>query len=303
MNAEPDLAALRALTLIAEEGSISAASHRLGVSQQALSLRVRGLESQLHVRLLARSRRGSHLTPSGELVVGWARAVLASADEFSQALQSLHTSRSNTLTIMASLTIAEHLLPEWIARWRSQLGDDGTVAKLTAANSKTVIEAVNEGTVDLGFIETPTVPTDLGSLTVGHDTIEVVTSISHPWARAKRISLDKLASTPLILRESGSGTRSALEIALEKAGTPRRAEPAAVISTTLGVRSSIMANTAPGALSSLAVAEDVRSGRLARIAVHGLNTQRPLTAIWAGERPTRAGEAFLESITQARMPG
>ena len=185
MDAEPDLAALRALTMIAEHGSISAASHHLGLSQQALSLRVRALESHLHVRLLARSPRGSHLTPSGELVVGWARAVLSAAEDFTQALTSLHNSRDNTLSIMASLTIAEHLLPEWIARWRGQLGDDGTVAKLTAANSTTVIAAVNEGTVDLGFIETPTIPADLGSVTVGHDTIEVVTSTSHPWAQTE----------------------------------------------------------------------------------------------------------------------
>ncbi|MGO3041869.1 LysR family transcriptional regulator [Ancrocorticia populi] len=299
MDAEPDLAALRALTMIAEHGSISAASHHLGLSQQALSLRVRALESHLHVRLLARSPRGSHLTPSGELVVGWARAVLSAAEDFTQALTSLHNSRNNTLSIMASLTIAEHLLPEWIARWRGQLGDDGTVAKLTAANSTTVIAAVNEGTVDLGFIETPTIPADLGSVTVGHDTIEVVTSTSHPWAQTKTISSEKLAHTPLVLRESGSGTRRALEMALERAGSPLTAEPAAVIPTTLGVRSSIMANTAPGALSSLAIAEDVQSGRLARIHVRGLNTQRPLTAIWAGERPTPTGATFLASITQA----
>ena len=54
MRGEPDLEALRALTLVAEEDSISAAGARLGVSQQAVSLRIRSLERDLGVRLLVR---------------------------------------------------------------------------------------------------------------------------------------------------------------------------------------------------------------------------------------------------------
>ena len=61
MGREPDLAALRALVLVAREGSISAASARLGVSQQAVSLRIRGLETDLGVRLLARTTRAAVL--------------------------------------------------------------------------------------------------------------------------------------------------------------------------------------------------------------------------------------------------
>lgn len=299
MHPEPDLAALRALVFVAEEGSISAAAHRLGVSQQAVSLRIRSLESDLHVRLLARSPRGSHLTPSGEVVVGWAATLLAAANEFSGAMDSLRTNQSKTLSVAASLTIAEHLLPEWIARWRSRLGDDGPVATLTAANSRAVIEAVNEGTADLGFIETPAIPTDLSTLTVGVDSIEVVTSLNHPWARIPAISLAELAKTPLILREEGSGTRDALETALEQEGHPLTAEPAAVISTTLGIRSAVMANLAPGALSSLAVSEDVRLGRLARVRVRGLEIKRPLTAIWVGRSPTASAAGFLEAVSRA----
>ena len=70
MQTEPDLEALRALALVAKESSMSAASAQLGVSQQAVSLRIRKLETDLRVRLLVRSARGSRLTPAGELIVG-----------------------------------------------------------------------------------------------------------------------------------------------------------------------------------------------------------------------------------------
>ena len=80
MHNEPDLEALRALALVAKESSMSAASAQLGVSQQAVSLRIRKLETDLRVRLLVRSARGSRLTPAGELVVGWGTTLLTAAD-------------------------------------------------------------------------------------------------------------------------------------------------------------------------------------------------------------------------------
>lgn len=294
MHNEPDLEALRALALVAKESSMSAASAQLGVSQQAVSLRIRKLETDLRVRLLVRSARGSRLTPAGELVVGWGTTLLTAANEFSDAVDSLRTDRGKMMRIAASLTIAEHLLPEWIARWRISLGDEGPIVQLTAANSSTVVKAIREGTADLGFIETPTVPADLRSVTVAHDTIEVVVQHGHRWAKTGRVSVRELTGTGLVLRETGSGTRQAFENALADAGFPLAAEPAAVLSTTLGVRSAIMAGVAPGALSSLAVSEDTLAGRLVRVRINNLQITRPLTAIWAGTTPPRHVRDFLD---------
>ena len=189
MRNGPDLEALRALALVVKESSMSAASTQLGVSQQAVSLRIRKLEKYLRVRLLVRSARGLRLTPAGELIVGWGTTLLTAADEFSDAVDSLRTDRGKMMRIAASLTIAEHLLPEWIARWRISHVDDGPVVQLTAANSSTVVEAIREGTADLGLIETPVVPAGLRSVTVAYDTIEVVVQHGHRWAKTRQVSV------------------------------------------------------------------------------------------------------------------
>ncbi|UNX54235.1 LysR family transcriptional regulator [Georgenia sp. TF02-10] len=299
MGDEPDLDALRALTLVAEESSISAAGARLGVSQQAVSLRIRGLERQLGVRLLVRSARGSRLTPAGELVVGWATALLRTADGFSSAVESLRTDRAKTMRIAASLTIAEHLLPEWIARWRRAQQQDTPLVQLVAANSSEVIRLVRTGEAQLGFIETPTVPDDVRSLPVGEDEIVVVVPPTHPWARRRNVSKAELAATPLVLREEGSGTRAALEAVLARADAPLSAVPVAELSTTLGVRSTIAAGDAPGALSSLAVADDLRAGRLRSVAISDLRMTRSLHAIWTGSpQPRNAAGDLLSAINQ-----
>ena len=178
MHYEPDLEALRVLALVAKEGSMSAASAQLGVSQQAISLRIRNLEKDLRMRLLVRSARGSRLTPTGELVVGWGTTLLTAADEFSDAVNSLRTDRGKMMRIAASLTIAEHLLPDWIARWRISHGNDGPVVQLTAANSSTVVEAIRQAN-----------PVNRGRVRSCRPSSRCSSSGSSPWCSCVPLSL------------------------------------------------------------------------------------------------------------------
>ena len=112
MTGEPDLEHLRALSLAAQLGSISAAAARLELSQQALSLRIRALEKELALVLLVRTPRGSHLTPSGELLVGWAAPLLA-ADEDGSPLDTEVTPRiaQRVIEVLAALQRAGRRTP------------------------------------------------------------------------------------------------------------------------------------------------------------------------------------------------
>src|ERR1700683_582616 len=86
-----DVGALRALREVGRQGSIAAAATVLGVSQQALSARMRTLERSMNVTLLARSPAGSHLTEQGRLIVGWAEDVLDAADRLEGGLRSVRS--------------------------------------------------------------------------------------------------------------------------------------------------------------------------------------------------------------------
>ena len=115
----------------------------------------------------------------------------------------------------------------------------------------------------------------------------------------RHVTAGELAETPLVLREMGaalgahSTTRSP-----RPASTHRRA--GGVHDTTLGARSAIMAGVAPGALSVLAVREDLRSGRLARVLIDGLEITRPLTALWRGASLSAEASALLAEVARPR---
>ena len=90
-----------------------------GMSQPAVSARMQALEGLVGFPVLLRSARGSELTPRGALVADWARSLLAAADVLDVGIASLRGEREAQLRVAASLTVAEHLLPRWLAQFAS----------------------------------------------------------------------------------------------------------------------------------------------------------------------------------------
>ena len=302
----PDLAALEFLLAVGRAGSFSAAAGELGVTQQAVSLRMRAIEARVGVPLLVRSVRGSTLTDAGVVLAQWAAKVMDAVAELDAGVGSLRAGRRAQLRVAASLTVAEHLLPGWVVALRARQLRAGRApgdVELTATNSESVAARVREGAADLGFVEGPTVPTGLRSRVVAFDQLLVVVPEGHPWTRRRRpVSPAELAATPLVSREEGSGTRQALVHALHAqlpAGTAL-APSALELSNAAAVTAAVVAGAAPGVLSSLAVADQVALGRLRVVRVTGLQIRRELRAVWmAGTAPPAGPSRELLAIAAA----
>jgi molybdate transport repressor ModE-like protein len=295
-NRVPELTALDVLLAVARAGSLNGAAPELGVSQQAVSARITAMEAQIGIRLLTRSTSGSTLTAEGTVVAEWATRVLDAAQELDVGLAALRAEHRGRLRVSASLTIAEHLLPGWLVSFQAVASARGDAAEitLTAANSGVVSQHVRADTADLGFIESPTVPPGLRSRVVAHDELVLVAPPGHPLAKRRRpVDPHLLVDTPLVSRESGSGTREALAAALRSAlgSGYRQADPILALSTTSAIRSAVRAGAGPAVLSELAVADDLATGRLVRIPITGLDLRRALRAIWLGTRTPPAGAA------------
>ncbi|GAA3071417.1 hypothetical protein GCM10020000_65050 [Streptomyces olivoverticillatus] len=213
----PDLAALELLLAVARLGSLGRAARELGITQPAASGRVRSMERLLGVALVERSPRGSRLTDAGVLVTDWARRIVEAAEAFDAGAQALRSRRDSRLRVVASMTIAEYLMPTWLVALRAER--PGTAVSLLAGNSAAVAERLRAGEADLGFVEGLQVPPGLDGVVVGRDRLMVVAAPGHPWAR-RRAPLEpgELAATPLVLRERGSGTRQVLDAALAAHG-------------------------------------------------------------------------------------
>jgi DNA-binding transcriptional LysR family regulator len=295
MSDLPDVESLRLLVLVGERGSLTSAAGELGMSQPAASKRMSVLERRLGLSLVERSRRGSVLTASGELVAGWARRVLDELAALQDSVELLRRRTSAQLTVAASLTVAEHLLPAWLGEMRRS--DPDSRVGLQVMNSTRVCEAVRDGTVDLGFIESPDVLPGLRSRAVARDRLVLVVAPGHPWARRRRpVGASELAGTPLLVRELGSGTRDTVERALATCGV-QLAAPLLELGSSAAIRSAVLAGAGPALLSELVIAEDLTRRTLVEVPLADVDLRRTLRAVWrAAKRPSGQAAALLGSV-------
>jgi DNA-binding transcriptional LysR family regulator len=300
MTSLPDLESLRLLVLVGELGSLGRAAAELGIAQPSASKRLSTLERRLGLPLVDRTRRGSALTPAGTVVVDWARRVLTELDGLVTGAEALRGEQDAALRVAASMTVAEHLAPAWIGELRTARPQ--LYVGLRVTNSHVVGDLVRDGQVDLGFVESPAVPTGLAARKVATDRLTVVVAPGHPWARRHRpVGPVELANTPLVVREPGSGTRDTLERALRRAGQDG-ARPLLELGSTTAVRSAVIGGAGPAVLSELAATTDLADGRLVRVPVVDIDLSRLLRAVWPAGRSLVGPAADLLAIA-TRPPG
>lgn len=110
------------------------------------------------------------------------------------------------------------------------------------------------------------------------------------------VAAAELASTPLILRERGSGTRQVLDAALASAGG--LAAPLLELASTTAVKAAALGGAGPCVLSELAVVDELAARRLVEVPVSGAGLGRALRAVWpAGARPAGPARDLL-SLTR-----
>lgn len=285
-----DVDALRLITAVRDSGSIASAAKALGVTQPAASARLRSLETRLGITLVTRRSGGSTLTGAGHALCGWSEPVFEALEQVELGLTALVGDASSDMNVAASRTIAEHLLPSWIAALRRHR--PALALSLSVMNSRAVIQAVAESRALVGFIETPTRPRDVQSMVIGWDGLAVVVPPDHVWARRRTpLTPDQLRSQPLIVREHGSGTRETLERCIGEVTVPvlEADSTSAIIGAALG-------GLGPAVVSRRAVETHLTSGTLVEVPFEG-ELRRPLRAVWrVGERLRPPATDLLECI-------
>ncbi len=274
----PDLVSLDLLRSVGEFGSIRQAAIVHGVSQPAASMRLSSLEKVLGLTLLNRSTGRAQLTPAGVAVVEWSAPILEGVADLLRATQALRQQGQTSLRLAASMTVSEYLVPVWLSKLGSA-GMDISVS-LQVGNTERIIETIRAQKADIGFVEGWSVAPEFSSTMICSDDLIVIVAPGHPWANRKKIvTARELASTPLIVREVGSGTREILDKALEAQGL--KTLPMVELGSNVAIRSMVSSGVAPGVLSRLVTKAEVESGRLVIVKTKGIALDRSIRALWS----------------------
>jgi DNA-binding transcriptional LysR family regulator len=254
---------LRIFVEVAQRQHLTQAAAALHLTPSAVSASIKALEDRYGTALFHRIGRRIETSEAGRIFLDEARRTLASARAAEATLAELGELRRGSLSIHASQTIASYWLPALLVRFRQAYPAIDLV--LEVDNTENVGQAVLQGVADLGFVEGAIDEPALAKEVVGEDRMVVVVAPGHPWARGQRLEAADLLGAQWILRETGSGTRSVFEAALDAAGVPAGALRVAIgLPSNEAVRSAVMAGLYATAVSELVVASHLQAGLLAQ---------------------------------------
>ncbi|MBO4249562.1 LysR family transcriptional regulator, partial [Halomicrobium sp. IBSBa] len=135
----------------AEEGSVTRAAERLGRAQSNVTTRVQQLEEQVGATLFLREGRRMALTAEGETLLGYARRLLALADE---AAQALHPGRpGGRLRLGAMESTAAARLPAPLAALHAQWPE--VHIELSTGASRALVDQVRTHALDAALVAWP----------------------------------------------------------------------------------------------------------------------------------------------------
>jgi DNA-binding transcriptional LysR family regulator len=289
-----DLRQLEVFVGVYELRSFSRAASALRLTQSTVSEHVRLLEEELGTRLFDRLSRETVPTRAGELLHGYAKQMLALRTEARQALDQFLGQVTGTLLVGASTIPGEYVLPALIGRFRER--HPRVAITLQISDTRGIVQAVLDGQVEVGMVGADPGTRVLEARALMPDELVLVVPPGHPWAGRSEAALEDLPAEPLIVREPGSGSRQALERALETTGRSLgEMQVIAEMGSTSAIKQAIKAGVGVSIMSRRAAEDECRHGLLACLKLRDLSVKRHFYVVThAGRSRSPLCRAFLE---------
>jgi len=197
--------------------SFTKAAESLHMTQPAVTFQVRQLEEHFNTRLFDRTHNRISLTEAGHRVYGYADKIFALYNEMENGVREMTGEISGSLTIGASTTIAEYMLPSLLGDFKKRYPDINIHLKVS--NTEGIVSMVENNTIDLGVVEAPVANKNLVMEKCRADHLTAIVPPDHVEAGREYFTYKDLLKYPFISREEGSGTREVINEYLELVGS------------------------------------------------------------------------------------
>jgi len=260
---------LRAFAAVARHHSFVRAAAELHLTPSAISLQIKELEQAVGLSLFGRSGRAAALTRAGELLlVDVSRALLALKDA-EDTLSRLRGAETGVVSV-GIVSNANYFMPRLLARFHA--AHPNVELRVSVGNREHLVRQLGSREIDLGIMGEP--PADLGCRydQLAPQPFGIVAAAEHPLARETRIPAAALTGLAFLVRESGSGTRAAMDLFFRNA----EIVPARVMELTSNetIKQAVIANMGLAFLSFHTTAVELRSGQLVALDIVGLPVMR-----------------------------
>jgi len=297
MSKRPDFLGLEAFVAIAERSSFNKAAVHLGITQTALSHRIRKLEAYVGVALLNRTTRSVSLTPAGVSLLPRARTIMDEARKAFDQLGEEAAVRQDRLAIGCLPTLAIHFLPRVLSVF---LQDHPDVSVRVFDNSASeIVERVQKGDAEFGLTILTTNRWDLDIKPLIREAYVLVCNNDHPFSRRKSVTWAQLAGEPLIRISTQTGNRVLIDDSLGAAGEKLRwsSEVQHVTTAVALVSSGVGMTVVPRGTM-----EAVRQGNLVTVPLRNPSIVRTLGVVTRHGIPLSPLASALLKLIEAHLP-
>ncbi|MCL5058921.1 MAG: LysR family transcriptional regulator [Actinobacteria bacterium] len=284
---------------VADKKNFSRAGEYLNMTQPAISQHIHALEDYYGAKLFERSSKKVELTQAGMVLYKYAQEILRLHRVAKKSVADLVDMVTGKLTIGASLTIGEYVLPRLLATFTRKYPD--VEYSVLVGNTEIIREFTREGTIDVGLVEGVVEDAQLEIKTFLKDEMLLVAPTLHPLAKKPRVDRDDLKECVFIIREEGSGTRLAMEEFFEKSGfTPDRV---ITLGSTQAIKEAVESGLGISILSKWSLRKELSLGSLKPLRIKGLEIPRWFFLIKLKDKfQSRASDEFTKLIIGGDLP-
>lgn len=286
---------LKVFVTVVEKENFSKTAEELHMTQPAVSQYIRTLEENIGTRLLERTNKYVRLNKAGEIVYHHAKEILGLHATMQNLVDDLMEQAKGPLTVGASYTFGEYVLPSLFAKLKKSYPD--IEPSLTIGNTSEIAHLVATHQLDVGIVEGHFKEKELNVEEFAVDTMVVVAAPDHILTQKDQVDIEELVNETWIVREKGSGTREATDQMFQNFQfTPMQIMN---FGSTQSIKGAVEVGLGVTLLSKWAVQKELKNDNLRVIAVNGLPFEREFSIITQSPFQTKALEVFLALLGES----
>lgn len=293
-----NIAQLRMLIAVVEEGSFSSAARKLGVSQPGATMQVQSLEASLGQSLLIRHHRGIELSDAGKIFLPFAYETVKNYALACAEIDGLKADASGPLQLAISTTPGDYIIPALLSEFLKLYPN--ITPSMSVTSSRIAVSRVEDRIADIAYVGKKEDCVALDFIPSGTDELVLIANPKHPLAGKDTVSLAELAAQDWVRRPSDSGTQKVIVEFFDRQGIDANEFNYLVeLGTGEAIVNAVENNMGIAILSRHVAARALESGSVVELAAEGLPIKRPFYLVLPRQGMSRNAEVFKDFLLAA----
>lgn len=199
---------LKVFEAVSRNLSYTSAARELHLTQPAVSMQVKQLEEHVGLPLLQKIGKIIHLTEAGKEMYQYARNAARELNEMGEIIEQFKGLKKGRLEVTVATT-ANAFATRMLSKFNKQY--EGSTISLNVTNRERLLQQLAENEKDIAIMGRPPDNAELVTEAFADNPLVVIAAPNHPLIAKQPIPLYMLQDQSFVVREQGSGTRTAMQ--------------------------------------------------------------------------------------------